>query len=48
MDFIVNDAIMELDEKNDFFLSLPISNAFRKSNLEEDREAELKKVEQEK
>lgn len=46
MDFIIEDAIMEIDEKNDFFLSLPKSNAFRNSNLQKDRTGELHKVEQ--
>jgi len=44
--FVVDNAVIELDEKNDFFLSLPISNAFRKSNLNKDRTHELHKVEQ--
>ena len=46
LDFITEDVIMELDEKNDFFLSLPKSNAFRRSNLKKDRTLELHKVEQ--
>lgn len=47
LDFTIEDAVIELDEKNDFFLSLPKSNAFRKSNLQKDRTKELHKVEQE-
>lgn len=46
LDFIVDDVLMEIDEKNDFFLSLPRSNAFRRSNLKKDRGAELHIVEQ--
>lgn len=46
LDFIVDDVVMEIDEKNDFFLSLPLSNSFRRSNLKKDRAAELYIVEQ--
>lgn len=46
LDFIIDDVVMEMDEKNDFFLSLPVSNAFRKSNLKKDRGTELHIVEQ--
>ena len=46
LNFVVDKAVIELDEKNDFFLSLPISNAFRKSDLKKDRTKELHKVEQ--
>ena len=47
LNFITDDVILEIDEKDDFFLSLPKSNAFRKSNLNKDRTRELHKVEQE-
>ncbi len=33
LDFVVEEAVMEMDEKADIFLSLPLSNAFRKSKL---------------
>jgi acetolactate decarboxylase len=46
VDFVVDKVVLEVDEKNDFFLSLPITNAFRKSNLKKDRTEELHKVEQ--
>lgn len=46
LDFTIENAIMEIDEKNDFFLSLPKSNAFRNSNLQKDRSQELHQVEQ--
>lgn len=46
LDFIIDDVVLEIDEKNDFFLSLPKSNAFRKSNLKKDRTEELHNVEQ--
>ncbi|MBN1864133.1 MAG: acetolactate decarboxylase [Victivallales bacterium] len=31
LDFVVEEAVIEIDEKTDIFLSLPLSNAFRKS-----------------
>jgi len=46
LDFVIDDVVMQIDEKNDFFLSLPLSNAFRKSNLKKDRSNELHAVEQ--
>jgi acetolactate decarboxylase len=46
LDFIISNAVLEIDEKYDFFLSLPKSNAFRRSNLKKDRTKELHKVEQ--
>lgn len=45
LDFIVDDATMEVDDSREFFLILPADAAFDKANLEPDRAGELKAVE---
>jgi len=45
LDFIVEDATMEVDDSREFSLILPDNAAFDKANLEPDRATELKAVE---
>lgn len=45
LDFIVDSAIVEIDDTREFYLILPRDSAFDKANLEPDRGSELKAVE---
>lgn len=45
LDFTVDNAIMEIDDTNEFFLALPDDSEYSKANLEKDRSEELKAVE---
>jgi acetolactate decarboxylase len=45
LDFVVENATMEIDDSREFSLILPDAAAFDRANLEPDRAAELKAVE---
>jgi len=45
LDFVVDNATLEIDDSREFSLILPDDAAFDRANLEPDRAAELKAVE---
>lgn len=45
LDCVIKDVIVETDESNEFYLSLPRDEEFSKADLAQDKEAELEKIE---